>query len=102
MYVALSRLRVEPAQAERLVAAFQARAHLVDNADGFLDLEVWRSDRNSSELIMVSRWRDRASFTAYMKSDAHRASHDRIPADLDAAIRLERLESLHTYDVVAR
>lgn len=102
MYVALSRLRVEPAQADRLVAAFRARAHLVDHADGFVDLEVWRSDRDAAEVIMVSRWRDRASFTAYMKSDAHRVSHDRIPAELDAAIRLERLESLHTYEVVAR
>ncbi len=27
---------------------------------------------------MVSRWRDRASFTAYMKSEAHAISHDRI------------------------
>ena len=50
---------------------------------------------------MVSRWRDRAAFTAYMRSPdapglprAHRSA-------LQAAIRLERLEHLHTYDVVA-
>ncbi len=37
-----------------------------------------------------------------MRSEAHRISHDRIPADLQAAIKLERLDHLHTYDVVAR
>jgi hypothetical protein len=36
-----------------------------------------------------------------MRSAAHRASHARIAPDLDAAIDLERLEHLHTYEVVA-
>lgn len=102
MYVSLSRLRVDPTQADRLVAAFRARAHLVDDADGFVDLEVWQSDRDPAEVVMVSRWRDRDAFRAYMKSDAHAISHRRIPPDLDAAIQLERLEHLHTYDVVGR
>jgi heme oxygenase (mycobilin-producing) len=101
MYVSLSRLRVGDGRADELVTAFRGRAHLVDDADGFVDLEVWRSDRDPRELVMVSRWRDRAAFTAYMKSDAHRASHGRIDPDLDAAIKLERLEHLHTYEVVA-
>ena len=102
MYVSLSRLRVEPAEADRLVAAFRGRAHLVDDADGFVDLEVWQSDRDPGELIMVSRWRSRDAFAAYMRSEEHAISHARIPEDLDQAIALERLEHLHTYDVVAR
>jgi|SRR6476469_7260353 len=100
MYVSMSRLRVDPALSDALVAAFRRRAHLVDSAPGFVDLEVWRSDRDPEEVLMVSRWRDRASFTAYMRSDEHRISHDRIEPSLQAAIRLERLEHLHTYDVV--
>jgi hypothetical protein len=36
-----------------------------------------------------------------MKSEEHRISHGRIDPDLDAAIGLERLEHLHTYEVVA-
>ena len=101
MYVSVSRLRVPEERAPELVAAFRRRAHLVDDADGFVDLQVWQSDRDPTELMMVSRWRDRASFTAYMRSPAHRASHDRIDPELDAAIRLERLEHLHTFEVVA-
>jgi heme-degrading monooxygenase HmoA len=101
VYVSLSRLRVDEERAPELVAAFRRRAHLVDHADGFVDLQVWQSDRDPAELVMVSRWRDRAAFKAYMKSDAHRISHGRIDPELDAAIKLERLEHMHTYEVVA-
>ena len=101
MYVSVSRLRVEEARAPELVKAFRRRAHLVDSADGFVDLQVWQSDRDPGELVMVSRWRDREAFKAYMKSEDHRVSHDRIDPELDAAIRLERLEHMHTYEVVA-
>jgi heme-degrading monooxygenase HmoA len=101
MYVSMSRLRVPAEQAGELVTAFRGRLHKVDDADGFVDLQVWQSDRDDGELIMVSRWRDRAAFTAYMRSTAHRESHDRIDPGLQSAIKLERLEHLHTYEVVA-
>ena len=101
MYVSLSRLRVSPDRAGELVTAFRRRARLVEEADGFLDLQVWQSDRDAGELVMVSRWRDRASFRTYMKSEAHAISHNRIAPDLERAIELEGLEHLHTYDVVA-
>lgn len=98
-YVSMSRLRVDPSRADELVAAFRNRVHLVDGFEGFGGLEVWRSAVEPDEVIMVSRWRDRACFTAYMRSDAHRVSHERIAQDLQTAIRLERLE--HLYEVVA-
>ena len=101
VYVSMSRLRVAAEQSDALVAAFRDRARLVDDADGFVDLQVWRSDRDPEEVLMVSRWRDRAAFTAYMRSAEHRVSHDRIDPELKAAIKLERLEHLHTYEVVA-
>lgn len=101
MYVSMSRLRVAASESDTLVAAFRRRAHLVETFDGFIDLQVWRSDRDREEVLMVSRWRDRAAFTAYMRSSAHRVSHARIDPSLQAVIRLERLEHLHTYEVVA-
>jgi heme-degrading monooxygenase HmoA len=101
MYVSMSRLRVAASESGALVDAFRRRAHLVDDAPGFIDLEVWRSDRDPEEVLMVSRWTDRAAFTAYMRSERHRVSHDRIAPELQAAIKLERLEHLHTYEVVA-
>jgi heme-degrading monooxygenase HmoA len=101
VYVSLSRLRIPAHAAEELIAAFRRRAHLVDDARGFVDLQVWRSDRDAGEILMVSRWQDREAFKAYMKSAEHRISHDRIDPQLQALIKLEALEHLHTYDVVA-
>ncbi len=102
VYVSVSRLRVDPARVDALITAFRARAGLVDDFPGFLGLEVWHADRSPDEVLMVSHWRSRADFTAYMKSEAHRVSHDRIPADLEAAIQLERLEHQTGYEVVGR
>jgi heme oxygenase (mycobilin-producing) len=96
----MSRLAIPAERAPELVAAFRNRSRLADQADGFIDLQVWQSDRDPGELAMVSRWRDRAAFTAYMRSAEHKVSHDRIAADLKAEIRLVRLEHLHTYEVV--
>ena len=62
LYVSMSRLRVPPDRVAELVSAFRSRAHMVDRAPGFVDLEVWCSDREPGEVIMVSRWRDRAAF----------------------------------------
>jgi heme-degrading monooxygenase HmoA len=102
VYVSVSRLRVPAERAPELVTAFRRRAGLVDRHDGFVDLQVWQSDRDAGELVMVSRWRDRAAFKAYMRSADHRRSHGRIDTGLKAEIRLERLEHLHTYEVVAQ
>jgi hypothetical protein len=59
--------------------------------------------------VSVSRLRipeDRAgalvrAFTAYMRSADHQVSHGRIDPELKQVIKLERLEHLHTYEVVA-
>ena len=102
MYISMSHLRVDAGRTDELIAAFRDRAGLVDGFDGFEGLEVWRSDRDPDEVIMVSRWRDRGCFRDYMRSEAHRISHDRVPPDLQASIKLERLGHLHTFDVVAR
>src|SRR3954469_24350652 len=68
MYVSMSRLRVAASESGALIDAFRGRAHLVDEAPGFVDLEVWRSDRDPDEVIMVSRWRDRDCCRQYMRS----------------------------------
>ncbi len=97
----MSRLAIPSERAPELVGAFRARARLADEAEGFIDLQVWQSDRDAGEILMVSRWRDRDAFKAYMKSEAHRRSHERIDPALKADIALLRLDHLHTYEVVA-
>ena len=99
-YVSVSHLRVEQERASDLVDAFRRRAHLVDDANGFERIEVWQGS-NPGEILMVSWWRDRTCFTEYMRSAEHRSSPERIPEDLLGAIKLERLEHLIGYEIVA-
>ena len=93
MCVSISRLRVDADAADGLVAAFRRRAR-------FVDLQVLQSDRDPTDVLMVSRWQDRMSFASYKRSDAHRAPHGRIERDLKAAVRPERLEHLHAIPAV--
>jgi heme-degrading monooxygenase HmoA len=96
----MSRLRVDQEFSDRLVMAFRNRLGAADAHEGFIDLEVWRSDRDSTEVLMISRWRDRTCFKNYMMSADHQRSHERISPEVNAAIQLERLEHMHTYEVV--
>ena len=102
VYVSVSRLQVDPSRVDDLVSAFRSRLGQVDAFPGFLGLEVWHSDRSPGEILMVSHWHSKAEFTAYMRSEAHHRSHERIPIDLEQAIHLERLDHVTGYDVVAR
>lgn len=101
-YMSVSRLQIPAVRSAELIAAFRERIGLVESADGFIDLEVLQSDADDEEIVMVSRWRDREAFKAYMKSEAHEKSHARIDPDLQNDIKLISLEHLHTYEVVAR
>lgn len=100
-YVSVSHLRIAEDEAAGLIHAFRQRAHLVDSAAGFQRLEVWQGSE-PGEILMVSWWTDRECFKAYMRSAEHRISHDRIPADLREHIKLERLENVTSYDIVAQ
>ena len=101
MYVSLSRLSLPVNRTPELVAGFRNHSRLADEANRFIDLELWQSDRNPGESSLISRWRDRDAFKAYMNSGEHRVSHDRIDKNLQRDVALLRLEHLHTCEVVA-
>lgn len=80
-FVIVSDLAIDEIGADTLESAFQARLGEVDGWPGFLDLQVWRDRRDPARFVMVSWWKTREAYVDYMRSDAHRRSHDRIPAD---------------------
>jgi heme-degrading monooxygenase HmoA len=84
----------------RAVGGVRRPSGLVDGANGFAGLDVWSSDRDVGEVVMVSRWDSQEAFTHDMRSDEHQVSHDRISVRPKAAIKLERLDHLRTCDVV--
>ena len=78
-FVAHSELFIEPDASTTLEEAFRNRLGEVDSWPGFRHLEVWRDEATPGRYVMVSWWTDRETFKAYMRSDVHRRSHDRIP-----------------------
>jgi heme-degrading monooxygenase HmoA len=97
LFVVASHLRVDPVGAQALEAAFADRLRAVEESPGFQGLQVWRDVHTVGEYLMVSWWSVRDDWTAYMRSDAHHASHARIPTDPARA----RPAGLTTYEVVA-
>lgn len=88
-FVAFSELTVPTEGRDALIGAFRARLGAVEAAPGFQRLEVWADQADPSAFTMVSWWSSRQQFLDYMRSDRHRASHDRIP-DGDHAPRAAR------------
>ncbi len=81
-----------------LEAGFRDRLGAVDALDGHLGLQVWRDDRRTGRYLMVTWWDTPATFNDYIRSEAHRCSHARIPAGSARphGVRVDRLSLVST------
>jgi heme oxygenase (mycobilin-producing) len=68
--------------AAEVAAAFRERAHLVDDADGFVRLDVLTPSEDDAEFWLLTYWRDEQSFKTWHKSHLYRDSHAGIPKGL--------------------
>lgn len=82
MIVVLSQFRVTPEMSGAVKDAFLARPHLVDNAPGFLRLEVLSPRDVPDEIWLFTYWTDEESFRTWHRSHAYKASHRVIPKGL--------------------
>ncbi len=78
-FVVTSEVTIPATAAAGLEAAFAGRLGEVEEFPGFQRLEVWRDAGHPGTYLMVSWWDSRDDFTAYMRSEQHRRSHQRIP-----------------------
>jgi heme oxygenase (mycobilin-producing) len=60
---------------DELARRFAARAGAVDSRDGFEGFELLRPTDGRSTWLVVTRWRDEASFDAWRTSPAFGAGH---------------------------
>jgi heme-degrading monooxygenase HmoA len=86
-YVSISRFRVRNGMEGAVADAFRARPHLVDDAPGFVRMEVLTPAEDDAEFWLVTYWSDEASFRAWHRGHTYRESHAWIPKGLklDAA-----------------
>ena len=96
-----SEIHVPSDRAEQLEAAFLARSRLVDRHDGFIGLELLRDVHRPGRFVLMTRWRDRAAFSAYMRSrdfkTALQRQHDGIEEQVGGA-PLRQLETVELGD----
>lgn len=81
-YVSISRFRVRNGMEADVAAAFRGRPHLVDDAPGFLRMEVLTPAEDDAEFWLVTYWSDEDSFRAWHRGHMYRESHAWIPKGL--------------------
>ncbi len=94
-FVSRSEITVPLPAAEALERAFVERARLVDTHPGFLGLQLLRDVRENGRYVLLTQWRSRADFTAYMKSGDHARAHDRPHPGLGPVGEGGKLEQFH-------
>ncbi len=82
MFVVISRFIIANNKVTQVREAFQSRPHLVDDAPGFIRLEVMSPVGKSEEIWLTTYWLDEQCYYAWHKSHAYHESHKGIPAGL--------------------
>ena len=83
--VKINAITVPADSGDELARRFAARAGAVDNRDGFEGFELLKPTDDRSTWLVVTRWRDEASFSAWLNSpafaDGHRSQAERQGGD---------------------
>jgi heme-degrading monooxygenase HmoA len=101
--VKINAITVREGSGDELARRFARRAGAVDDAEGFEGFDLLRPNDERGTWLVVTRWRDEASFDAWVSSPAfahgHRgeqAAHDDGPQPPPVGVHSE----LWSYDLV--
>jgi heme oxygenase (staphylobilin-producing) len=76
MIAIINRLPVKEGAADQVVERFaNSRGHVQD-FPGFVSMEVLRSEA-TDEVLVITRWRDKAAFDSWVQSDEFKKAHGR-------------------------
>jgi heme-degrading monooxygenase HmoA len=78
-YVAISRFRVRNGMEPEVAAAFRERPHRVDEAPGFVRMDVLSPANDAAEFWLITYWSDEESFRTWHHGHEFRESHAGIP-----------------------
>jgi heme-degrading monooxygenase HmoA len=81
-FVALSRFEIRNEMQSEVREAFLNRPHLVDDAPGFVRMEVLSPQENEREIWLMTFWTNEESFRTWHHSHLYRESHKGIPKGL--------------------
>lgn len=97
MFVALSKFVVANEMIDAVKKAFESRPHLVDQAPGFVRMEVLSPQDNSDEIWLLTYWQDEQSYHSWHRSHEYRESHKSMPDNLKL---VPRSTSIRFFDYI--
>lgn len=97
MIVVLSRFTIANDFIEEVHSAFKRRPHLVDDAEGFLGMEVMSPSDNAAEIWLLTRWQDQKCYENWHKSQAYHDSHSVIPKGLKLVPGATEIQLLNVF-----
>lgn len=78
MFAIVNRLPVKEGMADQVVERFINGRGFVQDFPGFISMEVLRSDSEAAdEVLVITRWRDKAAFDSWVQSDEFKKVHRR-------------------------
>ncbi|WP_207433642.1 antibiotic biosynthesis monooxygenase family protein [Sabulibacter ruber] len=81
MFISISTFTIANDTEESVKEAFRNRPHMVDDAPGFLKLEVLSPQDNPKEIWLKTYWQDEESFKTWYKSHQYHDAHKGIPKE---------------------
>lgn len=75
--VKINAIEVPAERGEEMVARFASRLGEVDHEDGFEEFQLLRPTDGRTTWLVYTRWRDEASFEAWVASSAFTQAHSR-------------------------
>ena len=81
-FTALSRFVIANDMGDEVRRAFRLRPHLVDDAPGFLRMDVLSPVEDPREIWLITHWTDESSFRTWHHSHTYHQSHKGIPKGL--------------------
>ncbi len=82
MFLSVSHFTVANDLDGKVREAFCQRPHLVDDAPGFIRMEVANPCDDAKEFWLLTWWKDEASFATWHRSHAYKEAHLGIPKGL--------------------
>jgi len=84
MFVVLSKFTVDNKVdlTESVKRAFSERPHLIENAAGFVRLDVLSPMEQPDQIWLITYWADQVSFQQWFRTHPYKEAHQNIPTGL--------------------
>lgn len=95
MFIARSKFTVSNGMEREVRDSFINRPHLVDDATGYIRMEVMNPVDKPEEFVLVTYWQDEASWKLWYRGHTYKAAHKGIPKGLKLIPKSAEISCYH-------